>query len=258
MKHYNSSSFEEAEAQATAHCYSFKQLHLRLMSDETITINEMSVALALGQMCLKGDGTCFPSRKEIASRAKVSLRTVSAVLNSLEEKGYIFREERHRNDGSLTSSLYRVRGMKFSKANKVTSSATHAPGRAGDAPPQGNRCTTSNKEKLTKKSNPSTSTQPVSTQEERADNEYSRIQGTEGKTRHHYHHGQGVQFSSLKEPELSKLGRDDHHQADAGKEARYLLDPHLLGIGFIADMEATFTDFPHEMPKPETTRELAC
>lgn len=254
MKQYNSLDFEEAEAQATAHCYSFKQLHLRLMSDDTITINEMSVALALGQMCLTGDGTCFPSRREIAQRAKVSLRTVSAVLNSLEEKGYIFREERHRKDGSLTSSLYRVRGMKFSKAKKTHPSAQAAPGRAGGTPPQGRTCTTYNKENLTKKTNPSKGT-PVMGGEQGSerDDDY-RVQKQKAEAHSNNQHHPTIHNTPLTEPAVSKQRGYPNYQGDENQEARYLLDPRLLGIGYISNMETPSAGLSERMPELESAR----
>lgn len=50
-----------------------------------------------------GDGNCFPGQQNIAKQAACSERSVRRVLDSLEERGIISREERRRRDGSRTS-----------------------------------------------------------------------------------------------------------------------------------------------------------
>lgn len=48
---------------------------------------------------------CFPSHKHLAQQAGVTDRTVLTTLKSLEDKGYISRQERRREDGGRTTDL---------------------------------------------------------------------------------------------------------------------------------------------------------
>jgi len=51
-------------------------------------------------------GFCFPGVDTIARRASVSERTLTRVLASLEENGYIARSRRHLSNGNRTSDGY--------------------------------------------------------------------------------------------------------------------------------------------------------
>ena len=55
------------------------------------------------------DGTCWPSVCRIAENLKLSRRTVQRALSDLEHHGFLERTHRRRPNGSLTSSLYRIK-----------------------------------------------------------------------------------------------------------------------------------------------------
>ena len=53
--------------------------------------------------------TCWPSVRRIAEDLKLSRRTVQRALSDLEHHGFLERTHRRRPNGSLTSSLYRIK-----------------------------------------------------------------------------------------------------------------------------------------------------
>ena len=53
--------------------------------------------------------TCWPSVRTIAADLKLSRRTVQRALADLERHGFLERTNRRRPNGSLTSSLYRIK-----------------------------------------------------------------------------------------------------------------------------------------------------
>lgn len=53
-------------------------------------------------------GRCWPGIKTIAAELKLSQSTVKRALNDLCQAGLISKEPRWRENGSLTSNLYRV------------------------------------------------------------------------------------------------------------------------------------------------------
>ena len=55
------------------------------------------------------DRTCWPSVRRIAKDLKLSRRTVQRALSDLEHHGFLERTHRRRPNGSLTSSLYRIK-----------------------------------------------------------------------------------------------------------------------------------------------------
>ena len=57
----------------------------------------------------EADGTCWPSVRRIAEDLKLSRRTVQRALADLERHGFLERTHRRRPNGSLTSSLYRIK-----------------------------------------------------------------------------------------------------------------------------------------------------
>lgn len=63
---------------------------------------EKAILLVLANYA-DGDGYCFPGQQSIATQSACSERTVRRVLDSLESKGVISREERRRKDGSRSS-----------------------------------------------------------------------------------------------------------------------------------------------------------
>ena len=52
---------------------------------------------------------CWPGIKTIASDLGLSKSTVKRAIADLEKHGYLEKEYRHRNNGSFTSNLYRMR-----------------------------------------------------------------------------------------------------------------------------------------------------
>lgn len=63
---------------------------------------EKAVLLVLANYA-DGTGYCFPGQESIAEQAACSERTVRRVLDALEARGIITREERRRRDGSRSS-----------------------------------------------------------------------------------------------------------------------------------------------------------
>ena len=55
------------------------------------------------------DGKCFPSVKTISGDLHISKATVFRALNDLEKSGLIVREERWRDNGGRSSTLYWVK-----------------------------------------------------------------------------------------------------------------------------------------------------
>lgn len=54
-------------------------------------------------------GECWPSIKTIAVDLGLSKGTVKRAIADLEKHGYIEKEYRHRDNGSFTSNLYRMK-----------------------------------------------------------------------------------------------------------------------------------------------------
>ena len=54
-------------------------------------------------------GECWPGIKTIAVDLGLSKSTVKRAISDLEKHGYIEKEYRYRDNGSLTSNLYRVK-----------------------------------------------------------------------------------------------------------------------------------------------------
>ena len=54
-------------------------------------------------------GECWPGIKTIAANLSMSKSTVKRALADLERHGYIKKESRHRDNGSFTSNLYRMK-----------------------------------------------------------------------------------------------------------------------------------------------------
>jgi len=54
-------------------------------------------------------GECWPGIKSIASDLGLSRSTVKRAVKDLEKHGYLEKELRYRDNGSLTSNLYRIK-----------------------------------------------------------------------------------------------------------------------------------------------------
>lgn len=63
---------------------------------------EKAILLVLANYA-SGDGECFPGQQSIAKQAACGERTVRRILDSLEERGVIRRDERRRRDGTRSS-----------------------------------------------------------------------------------------------------------------------------------------------------------
>jgi len=63
------------------------------------------VLLALADMADE-EFSCYPGQKRLSSMASMSVSTVARALESLEERGLIRREARHRENGSRTSDRF--------------------------------------------------------------------------------------------------------------------------------------------------------
>ena len=55
------------------------------------------------------DGTCWPGINTIAAGVSLSRSTVKRVLRELMQVGLIEKDHRWRENGSLTSNLYRIK-----------------------------------------------------------------------------------------------------------------------------------------------------
>lgn len=54
-------------------------------------------------------GECWPGIKTIAADLSMSKSTVKRAIADLELHGYLEKEARHRDNGSFTSNLYRMK-----------------------------------------------------------------------------------------------------------------------------------------------------
>ncbi len=54
-------------------------------------------------------GECWPGIKSIANDLGLSRSTVKRAVKDLEKHGYLEKEQRYRDNGSLTSNLYRIK-----------------------------------------------------------------------------------------------------------------------------------------------------
>lgn len=79
--------------------------NLRLMSN--LSGNEMKVFVAV---CSYADnnGECFPSRRALKDITGISEKAITTAISNLEEKGWLVRENRKREDGSTTSNMYTI------------------------------------------------------------------------------------------------------------------------------------------------------
>ena len=55
------------------------------------------------------EGTCWPSINTVARDLDLSRSTVQRALNDLVNSGYMERQHRYRENGSMSSSLYIIR-----------------------------------------------------------------------------------------------------------------------------------------------------
>ena len=55
------------------------------------------------------EGKCWPGIRTISAELRMSRSTVKRALGELERAGYIEKESRRRENGGLSSNLYRVK-----------------------------------------------------------------------------------------------------------------------------------------------------
>ena len=244
--------------------YALNMLLERLMADERITQSEMTVCLALAKCCHQGDGECFPKVKTVMNTAKVSERTFRSCLNSLEEKGYIIRNQRHRADGAQSSNIYKIPMMVVSRVTEVKTipskpdtNAACTPAKLAETPC--NDCTPNKKDTFKKDS--SLSSKRVSQQknygQEKKDG-FSIIQRKAESIPSKPHGYQRVHEASEQQQTLSGQRRVELPSQSKSKEKRYLVDPRLLGITFGATSGTDATGLPVQAPKAADRQRELC
>lgn len=75
--------------------------------DQDLPHAEKSVLVALAHRADK-NGYCYPGQKTLATMTGASESTVRRAIKSLDQKGYLSREERRRKNGSRTSTGYHL------------------------------------------------------------------------------------------------------------------------------------------------------
>lgn len=89
------------------------------LSFEAENATEKAILLVIANYS-DGNGRSYPGQQNIAVQASSSERTVRRVLESLEARGIIAREERRRKDGSRTSDIIVLSA--FQQADKLAGS----------------------------------------------------------------------------------------------------------------------------------------
>ena len=79
-----------------------------IYADQDLSHRARAVYMYLKDRSNTGD-TCWPSVRRIAEDLKLSRRTVQRALSDLDRHGFLERTQHHRPNGSLTSSLYRIK-----------------------------------------------------------------------------------------------------------------------------------------------------
>lgn len=79
--------------------------------DYGLNTSELSVYFCLIRYADNRTLTCFPSQKTIATNCHISRITVNKALATLESKGLITSVVQKRENGSLTSKLYRIKRL---------------------------------------------------------------------------------------------------------------------------------------------------
>ncbi len=63
-------------------------------------------------------GECWPSQKTLANQAGMTRQSVNKNLKILQEKGYIYSQQRIDKDGDLATNLYRINVVKVPPERK--------------------------------------------------------------------------------------------------------------------------------------------
>ena len=93
--------------------------------------NDLLVLLAICDYA-SDEGVLFPSLKTLAEKAKVSKSTLAYILNAYEAIGVITRDQRKRENGSNTSTMYKINHLvidskKYKDAYQSTRKYTKKP-----------------------------------------------------------------------------------------------------------------------------------
>ena len=78
-----------------------------VFNDENIKGNEKLLMLALADNA-NDSGVCFPSWNVLMQKTSMSKNSLAKWLNTLEEKGMLFRKQRSRKNGSKTSNKFLI------------------------------------------------------------------------------------------------------------------------------------------------------
>lgn len=81
---------------------------MRAYKDTELSPKAMLVYLYLCGRSGRESKTCFPSIKTISKEAKLSESSVKRSLKELQERNYITKEHRFRNNGGKSSNLYYI------------------------------------------------------------------------------------------------------------------------------------------------------
>ena len=87
--------------------YNFIAMGVLLNGAEHLTASEFKL-MAMIIKRMNADGSCWPSRSLMASDAGVSINTLDKMLKSLKAKNWLESEARYKEDGSQTSSVWRI------------------------------------------------------------------------------------------------------------------------------------------------------
>ena len=87
--------------------YNFIAMGVLLNGADQLTAHEFKI-MAMIIKRMNADGSCWPSRSLMASDAGISINALDKTLRSLKDKKWLESEPRYKEDGSQTSSLWRI------------------------------------------------------------------------------------------------------------------------------------------------------
>jgi hypothetical protein len=87
--------------------------------DLPITASAVRVYCCLRRYADNRTGECWPSRRTLAMRSRVSVATLDRSLRELVEQGAIRQTRRKNNAGDWTSNLYTVLALPYGVASKL-------------------------------------------------------------------------------------------------------------------------------------------
>ncbi len=81
---------------------------MRAYRDTELSTKAMAVYLYLCDRAGRESKSCFPSIKTISRDLKLSESSVKRSIRELQDRGYIEKEQRFRDNGGKSSNLYRI------------------------------------------------------------------------------------------------------------------------------------------------------